>query len=82
MSSAQFTFADVSQVSSCLVSHRLLLIPRGALEVLKEGGADEPSRSSSMEQFAGGETVCAAHQPKRYCDSEDLCGEERELNNQ
>ena len=37
-------------VNPTLVSHRLLVfqpIPNGALEVLRKGGFDEPSRSSS-----------------------------------
>ena len=57
--SAQFTVTNVSQVSPSLVSQRLLVfqpISNRALEVLRKGGLEEPSRSSSMEQFTGGET--------------------------
>ena len=57
--SAQFRFTDMSQVSPSLVSHRLLVfqpIPDGALEVLRKGGFEEPSRSSSMKQLVGRET--------------------------
>ena len=59
ISSAQFTFMNVPQVSSCLLSHRLLVslrIPNRALKVLRKGGAEEPSRSSSMKKLVGGET--------------------------
>ena len=54
-----FTVTNVPQVSTSLVSHRLLVfqpISHRALEVLRKGGFEEPSRSSSMEQFVGGET--------------------------
>ena len=57
--SAQFTVTNVSQVRPSLVSQRLLVfqsISHRALEVLRKGGFSEPSRSSSMEQFVGGET--------------------------
>ena len=57
--SAQFTVTNVSQVSHSLVSHRLLVfqpISNRALEVFRKGGLEEPSGSSSMEQFVGGET--------------------------
>ena len=60
ISSAQFTFTDMSPVSPSLVSHRLLVfqpIPNGALEVLRKGGFEEPSRWSSLEQLVGGEPV-------------------------
>ena len=56
---AQFMFRNVSQVSPCLVSHRLLVFEpfsHRALEVLRKGGFEESRRSSSMEQFVGGET--------------------------
>ena len=54
--SAQLTVTDMSQVSPSLVSHRLLLfqpIPNRALEVLRKGGFEEPSRSFSMDQLVG-----------------------------
>ena len=57
--SAQFTVRNVSQVSPSLVSQRLLVfepISHRALVVLRKGGFEESSRSSSMEQFMGGET--------------------------
>ena len=57
--SALFTVTNVPQVSTSLVSQRLLVfqpISHRALEVLRKGGFEEPSRSSSMEQFVGGET--------------------------
>ena len=50
---------NVSQVSPSLASPRLLVfqpISHRAREVLKKGGFEEPSRSSSMEQFERGET--------------------------
>ena len=56
--SAQFTVTDMSQVSPSLVSRRLPVshpIRNRALEVLRKGGFEEPSRSSSMEQLVGGE---------------------------
>ena len=63
ISLAQSTFTDMSQVSPSLVSHRLLVfqpIPNGALEVLRKGGFEEPSRSSSMKQLVGGLTCKTA----------------------
>ena len=57
--SALFTVTNVPQVSTSLVSQGLLVfqpISHRALEVLRKGGFEEPSRSSSMEQFVGGET--------------------------
>ena len=59
ISSAQFMFTDMSQVSPSLVSHGLLVfqqILHRALEVLRKGGFEEPSGLSSMEQLVGGET--------------------------
>ena len=57
--SAKFTVTNVSQLSPSLVSQRLLVfqpISHRTLEVLRKGGFEEPSRSSSTEQFVGGET--------------------------
>ena len=57
--SAQVTVTNVSQVSPSLVSQRLLVfqpISHRAVEVLRKGGFEEPCRSSSMEQFVGGQT--------------------------
>ena len=56
---AQFRVTYLSQVSLSLVSHRLLVfqpISHRALEVLRKGGFEEPSRSSSIKQFVGVET--------------------------
>ena len=53
------TLWDVSQVSPSLVSHRLFVfqpIPNRALDVLRKGCFEEPSRSSSMKKLVGGET--------------------------
>ena len=55
--SAQLTVTDMFQVSPSLVSHKMLVfkpIPNRSLEVLRKGGFEESSRSSSMEQLVGG----------------------------
>ena len=59
ISLVQSTFRNVSEVSFCVVSQRLLVlqpIPDGALEVLRKGDSESPSTPSSMKQFLGSET--------------------------
>ena len=61
--SAHCMFTNLSQVSLCLLSRRLLVfqpIPNRALEVLRKGGAEKPSGSSSAKQLVGGETCTRA----------------------